>query len=145
MKLKKDKGLAGVDIVIAVIALMIFSTLILSLIYNNVAENVKLKKETLAMIYITEIFENVGIESYENLENGTYENIGENDDIDNTYIKDLIPEDAKREYRVDLTITNELENVENTEDIIKKIVVTLTYEVNDKNYTCSMERMKIKE
>ena len=145
MEFKKDKGIAGVDIVIAVVALMLFSTLILSLIYNNVAENVKLKKETLAMIYITEIFENVGIESYENLENGTYENIGENNDIDNINIKNLIPEDAKKQYRVDLLITDELEDVETTEDIIKKIVVTLTYGINNKNYTCSMERMKIKE
>lgn len=143
MKLKKDKGLAGVDIVIAIIALMVFSTLIISLIYNNVAENVKLKKETLAMIYITEIFENVGIESYENLENGSYEDLGKNDYTD--IIENLVPEDAKTEYRVDIVITNELENVENNEDIMKKVVVTLTYSVNDKSYTCSMERMKIKE
>lgn len=48
-------------------------------------------------------------------------------------------------YKVDIIITNELENVENNEDIIKKIVVTLTYSINDKDYTYSMERMKIKE
>lgn len=143
MRFKKDKGLAGVDIVIAIIVLMVFSTLIISLIYNNVAENVKLKKETLAMIYITEIFENVGIESYENLENGSYEDLGKNDYTD--IIENLVPEDAKTGYRVDIVITNELENVENNEDIMKKVVITLTYSVNDKNYTCSMERMKIKE
>ena len=143
MKLKKEKALAGVDVVIAVVAITIFSTLIISLISNNVIENVKLKKDSLAMIYITEIFENIGIESYSNLENGDYEDIGNSDY--NTNIENLIPQEALDIYKVDLVITDQLEDVENNENIIKKIVVTLTYNVNNKNYTYSMERMKIKE
>ena len=103
----------------------------------------KLKKDSLAMIYITEIFENIGIESYSNLENGDYEDIGNNDY--NTNIENLIPQEALEIYKVDLVITDQLEDVENNENIIKKIVVTLTYNVNNKNYTYSMERMKIKE
>ena len=143
MKLKKEKALAGVDVVIAVVAITIFSTLIISLISNNVIENVKLKKDSLAMIYITEIFENIGIESYSNLENGDYEDIGNSDY--NTNIENLIPQEALDIYKVDLVITDQLEDLENNENIIKKIVVTLTYNVNNKNYTYSMERMKIKE
>ena len=41
-------------------AVMIFSSLIFAMIFNNAVENVKLKKETMAMIYITEIFETIG-------------------------------------------------------------------------------------
>jgi len=143
MKIKKENGLAGVDLVIAVIAIIAFSTIIVFLMYNNVMENVKLKRETLAMIYITEILENVGIESYQNLENGNYEDIGNNSYTSS--IENLLPKDMGNWYKVNLTITNELENVENNEDIIKKIVVTLIYNINNKDYTCSMERMKIKE
>lgn len=143
MKIKKNSGVAGVDIIIAIIAVTIFSTLIISMMYSNVMENVKLKKETLAMIYITEIFENVGIENYNNLPIGNYENIKVNNYHEN--IEKLVSEDISNDYKVDIVITNELEDVENNEDIMKKVVVTLTYNINDKNYICSMERMKIKE
>ena len=143
MKIKKENGLAGVDLVIATIAIIAFSTIIVFLMYNNTMENIKLKKETLAMIYITEILENVGIENYLNLVNGTYEDIKNNSY--NSSIENLLPSNMAEGYKVDITITNELKDVENNEDIIKKIIVTLTYSINNKNYTYSMERMKIKE
>lgn len=143
MKIKNNKGVAGVDIVIAIIAITIFSTLIISMIYSNVTENVKLKKENVAMIAITEIFEKVGIENYSNLENGTYNDIGNNDYSE--VIENLIPQYAIDNFKVDLGITNQLEDVSNTEDIIKKIQITLTYEVGNKTYNCSMQRMKVKE
>lgn len=143
MKVKQEKGFTGVDVVIATIVIMVFSTLIVTLIYNNFFENAKLKKETLAMIYITEIFENVGIESYKNLENGNYEDIGNN--YYNEKIEKLIPTDIVGKYKIDLTITEPFNNVEEKENIMKKINVTLTYKLNKKEYSCSMERVKIKE
>lgn len=143
MKIKQNKGIAGIDMVIAIIAVTIFSTLIISMMYNNVVENVKLKKETLAMIYITEIFENVGIENYTNLTVGDYTDIGANDYAEE--IEALIPEEVISDYKVDLIITDELDNVTENEDILKKVQITLTYDVNDKTYTSSMQRMKIKE
>ena len=142
MKIKNENGLAGVDFVIATIAIIAFSTIIVFLMSNNVMENIKLKKETLAMIYITEILENVGIEDYSNLTNGNYEDIGNNSYASS--IENLLPLNMAEGYKVDISITNELENVENNEDIIKKIVVTLTSSINVKDYTYSMERMKIK-
>ena len=141
--MKKESGLAGIDVVIAIVALMIFSGLIFSMMYSNVMENVKLKKETLAMIYMTEMFENIGIEDYSNLENGDYQDIG-NNNYDYT-IENIVPKEAQTEFKVDILITDELENVESNENIMKKIIVTLTYEINNKNYICSMERMKVKE
>jgi len=131
MEIKKDNGLAGVDMIIAIIAITIFSTLIVSLMYNNVIENVKLKKETLAMIYITEAFENIGIETYDNI---TEENIN-----------NLVPEEARNNYNIEMTVTNEFDDVTNNEYIMKKITLKLSYEIANKTYSCSMERMKIKE
>ena len=132
MKFKSKKGLAGIDMVIAVIAVIIFSTLIVSLIYYNAMENVKVTKETLAMIYITEVFENVGIADY-------YEITQDN-------ISNLIPENVYNSgYEVDVSV--EKPNIENAEeqDVIKKVNLALTYEVGSKTYTCSMERLKVKE
>ena len=131
MKIKKDKGLVGVDIIIAIIAITIFSTLIISLMYNNVIENVKLKRETLAMIYLTETFENIGIESYDN--------------IIESNINNLVPKGARDSYQVEMTVTSDFDDVANNENIMKKITVKMSYEVGNKTYSFSMERMKIKE
>lgn len=135
MKIRSKKGLAGVDMVIAIMAVMLFSTILISLIYYNTVENVKVTKETLAMIYITEIFENIGIE--EDFEKITEENI----------IEDLVPNKVKDSYDVEITVSDDFEEVpENQENkIIKKITAKLTYEVGNKLYSCSMERLKVKE
>lgn len=143
MKIKKNSGLAGIDMVIAIVAIAIFSTLIISMMYSNVMENVKLKKETLAMIYITEIFENVGIGNYDNLTTGNYVDITNNEYIEE--IEKLIPESFPKDYKVSINITDELYGVTNNEDILKKIELTLTYEIGDKTFSSSMQRMKIKE
>jgi len=132
MKLKSKKGLAGIDMVIAVIAVTIFSTLIVSLIYYNATENVKVTKETLAMIYITEIFENIGIADYK--------------DVTQDNISSLIPEVVYNSgYDVEISVVNsDIENIEK-QDNIKKVNIKLTYDVGNKTYTCSMERLKVKE
>lgn len=131
MKKKKESGIVVIDAVIATMAIMAFSILILSLIRNNIMENVKLKKETLAMIYITEIFENIAIEDYVNI---TEENISA-----------LVPEIVRNSYEVDLKVEDNFAEIIDAENIIKKITIKLSFEVNGKNYNCSMQRMKIKE
>ena len=131
MKVNKNSGFVAVDMVISIIAIMIFSILIVSLMNNNVIENVKLKKETLAMIYITETFENIGIENYDNI---IIENVNK-----------LVPQYARDNYKVEMNITTDLSGVINNENIMKKVTIKLSYEVGGKIYSCSMERMKVKE
>ena len=131
MKANKNNGFVAVDMIISIIAITIFSIGIVSLMHNNVIENVKLKKETLAMIYITEIFENVGIEDYDKI---TPENIN-----------NLIPQYVQDNYQVEMNITTDLTGVTDNENIMKKVTIKMSYEVSGKTYSCSMERMKIKE
>lgn len=131
MDIKKDNAIAGVDMIIAIIAIFIFSTLILALIYNNTIENLKLKQENLAMIYLTETFENIGIAKY--------------DEVTTEKLYDYIPQEAtKNKFSINIEI-NELENVMQEQEIIKKIVATISYKIADKKYTYTMERMKVKE
>lgn len=132
MRFKSKDGLAGIDMVIAVVAITIFSALIISLMYYNATENIKVTKETLAMIYITEVFENIGIANYE--------------DVTQDNISNLIPEAVYNSgYDIEISVVNpDIENVEE-QDNIKKVKLTLTYEVGSKTYTCSMERLKVKE
>lgn len=128
--MKEEKALAGIDMIIAVIVVIIFSTLILSLITNNALENVKTAKETMAMIYITEIFENIAIEEYE--------------DVTEDNINKLVPEQVMLDgYRVEFKIEENFNKI--PEDIIKKVNVTLFYEINEKEYKYSMERLKVRE
>jgi len=140
MKLKEEKGLTGIDIAIMVIAVIIFSTLIFSLIYNNTMENMKLKKEALAMIYMTEIFENIAIEPYNS---SAYNGLKE------TYVEIktpnvFVPKKIIDNYKVEMAVTTDLDGVTDNQ-ILKKIKLKLTYKVGEKTYTCSMQRMKIKE
>ena len=131
MRIKKDNGIAGVDMIIAIIAIFIFSTLILSLIYNNAIENLKLKQENLAMIYLTETFENIGIADY--------------DAITTEKINRCIPQEAiENNFNITLEI-KDLENIEQEQEIIKKIVGTISYDIVDRRYNFTMERIKVKE
>ena len=132
MKIKKENGLAGIDMVIAIIAIMLFSTLILSMTYTNVMEEIKLTKETLAMIHITEVFEKIGISNYSDV---TEENR-------NNFISEEI---RKRYDNIEFTVIEPFINSSQKENILKKIQITLSYKIDNKTYNCSMERMKVKE
>lgn len=136
MIIKKNNGFVGIDIILAIIAIMIFSGLIFSLMYNNALENLKIRKEALATIYITETLEKVGITNYE--------------EITQEYIESgkLFPEDMPDTYQMNIQlITDELSISEKQKqnNIVKKVIVNISYKVGNKDYKLSMERMKVKE
>lgn len=128
--MKNQNALAGVDIIIALVAIIIFSTLILSLITTNVSENIKIAKETIAIIYMTEIFEKIGIADY--------------DDVSKAKKDDFISSNVSGDYEVEFEVT---EHKKAGEDygIMKKIKLALKYKIGDKTYECSMERLKARE
>lgn len=133
MKIKSNKGFVGVDAVIAIVAVVVFSGLIISLMYNNFLENVKIKREALASIYLTEIFENIAIAKYVDI---TQEYV-------NNPTSGIIPEELQgQDFAVELLVE---QNSDEKEDITKKIIATISYELNDKTYEHTMERIKIKE
>ena len=131
MKKNNEKGFIGVDMTLAILAIMIFSGLIISLMYNNTLENLKVRKETLATIYLTQVLENVGIATY--------------DEVIQENITDFIPEDMEQDYyNIDIVVSEDT-NVPGEEKIIKKVEATISYELGNKKYQYSMERIKIKE
>lgn len=137
MRIKKNNGFVAIDAVIAILAIMIFSIIIVYMIYNNFMANARIKLQALATIYLTETLENVGIAEYEDI---TQEKINDGQ-------VDLVPEGVKNSsYNMEITI-EELDglNEEQKEDqIIKKVKATISYELVNKNYQCSMERIKAK-
>ena len=133
MKIKGNNGFVGIDMVVAILAIMVFSGLIVSLMYNNAIENLKIRREALATIYLTETLENIGMAAYEEV---TQENA-----------QNFIPEDlVDKKYDMNITVTSNLELEDNQdENIIKKVEVTISYEVGNKKYQNIMQRVKIKE
>ena len=75
--LKSEKGLTGIDIVLAIIIVMLFTSIILSLMYNIKQQNLKQIYAMASNIYITETLENIGIADYEDVVATTSENISE--------------------------------------------------------------------
>ena len=137
MKLRNNKGLVAMDMVLSILAILIFSVIIISMMYNNFLENTKIKKQALAIIYLTETLENVGIAEYDDITQ---------DNINNGNI-DLIPKDIEdSNYKIKIeVITNDLDLEENqTEEIVKKIRATISYDLGNKTYQHSMERIKSK-
>lgn len=136
---RKDNGFVGIDMTIAIIAIIVFSGLIIFLMYDNFLENVKIKKEALATIYLTETLENVGITNYDDL---TQEN------IDNGAINVVPTEIENYNYEMRIEVLTEdlsLTDTQKQTGIVKKVVATISYKIGNKNYQYSMERIKIKE
>ena len=65
--LKKESGFTGIDITIAIIAVVLFTSIILSLMYNVKYQNLKQVYKLTANIYLTETLENIGIADYDNV------------------------------------------------------------------------------
>lgn len=137
--MKKNNGFVGLDMVIAILAIITFSTFLISLMYNNFLENLKLKKEALATIYLTEALENVGIINFDVL---TQEN------IDNGAINVVPSEIENYNYTMKIDVLTDdlsLSDAQKQTGIVKKVKATISYTAGNKNYQYIMERAKIKE
>lgn len=128
--LKNKKGFTGMDISIAVIAIVIFTSTILALMYNVKMENLKIQTKLLASIYLTETLENIGIARYDDI---TAENIN------------MIPDNMPDIFNIKTNVTKISDEDNTKEDLIKKVIVTISYKVGDKTYEEVAERLKIKE
>ena len=132
--LKKEKGLTGIDMVLAVIIVLLFTSIILSLMYNVKQQNVKQVYKLASNIYLTETLENIGIANYDDVVATSSEN--------NSNLIPEMPVMFKENIEVE-SIENE-ENPE-LEDMIKKVTVTISYKIGGKTYENVVQRLKIKE
>ena len=132
--LKEKKGLTGIDIVLTVIIVILFTSIILSLMYNVKQQNLKQVYKQASNIYLTETLENIGIADYEDIIETTSENNSE-----------LIPDLPSMFYeKIEVESIKNEENP-NKEDIIKKVTVTIFYTIGNKTYETVAQRLKIKE
>ena len=130
MKLKNNKGYVAIDMAVAIIGIIVFSGLIISLMYSNFLENAKTKKETIAVIYLTELMENIGIATYEKV---TQEN------IENLKPTDLTKEPDKDIYEVNIQIGHPVDEKEEPVEFIKTITAQISYTVGNKTYSNTLQ------
>lgn len=129
--LKNNKGLTGTDIVITIVVIGFFATTILALIYNVKLENLKIKSKLVANIYLIQTLENVGIVTY--------------DDVTTDNVTNLIPADLPDGYTSQMTVTNFNDEDNTKEDLIKMVEVKISYQIGNKTYEETAQRLKVKE
>lgn len=139
MKLQNEKGVVGADVVVGIIIFLIGSLSALMLYTNmySVVKKIKINEELIG--YITDIFEKVDDELYDNINEERMEEI---------IASSNIPEAFELEY----SITNYKDTVEakggssaEVEDLVKRITLNVKYSIDhiDRNYTIG--RIKVRE
>lgn len=121
---KTKHGFTGIDILLAIVVIILFTTVIASLMYNIKYENLKIKNKLISNIYLIETLENIGIASYDSI---TSDNLS------------VFPEDMPNSLQKSIEVT------ETHKDIIKKVKVTISYNIEDRTYENIVERLKIKD
>ncbi len=130
--LKKEEGITGIDITIAIILITIFISIIATLFYNIQKTSTELERETIATSYAVEIIEEIkalGFGQLPNVDEGTNQITGyedkyiEDNGKDTPYYQTIRVEDYSE--------INESEEIE--PDMVKKVTVTISYKVNNKD------------
>lgn len=137
MNLRQNKGIGLADAIIAVVILMIFTGIIVSISYNIYMGSNFIKRNEQATNYIVELFEYAQGLVYENLDsqvmidyiNNKYENAKA---IQGEYIEGAEKQAA---YTIFINVIDEYPNY------IKKIDITVMYKLGKKSKTVNMQTL----
>ncbi len=139
IKLKSEKGVTGIDIASGLIIFVISSVVVVNLYYQIYITAISTKVHEVIVGCVTEIFEKIDLESYEN--------------VTETKLKEFIEESKLEEYfneekngsSVQYSIVKYKPNVSNAKDLVKQISITVEYEVGGNRVKFPMKKLKIKE
>ncbi len=147
INIKSQKGIIASDALLAVILIVLFSTLILAISFNIFMSNSSLKRMSKATDFITSVFEHV--------DKLYYDEVTQNNLV--TYAQGLQanginvnPEENTwngKGYKIDISVQGyEPENaVGETPDLVKEINMSVTYKLGSKEQVISMTRIKKRE
>ncbi len=140
MKNKKEQGASLIDVVSAMMIFIISAGVVISMYYQIYVTTVKTKIHQVAIGCITDVFEKIDLESYENV---TEEKVKEL--IKESGLNDYFNEE-KNDSKVDCTVTNYKDSSEDTKlDLVKKINITVEYTVAGKTTKLPINKIKIRE
>lgn len=142
MKIKNEKGLSGIDIIISVALFTIFMTLIGTLIVNINSNTLKQQKNSEALTYAVQEIENIKADQYKTDYNDkgisevfTYKN----EDIYSAsgdftgYHKTIYIQDYQNEYLAKNTSKSQTDPETPEENKIKKLTVKISYKFKGKD------------
>lgn len=137
MNLRQNKGIGAADAIIAVVILLIFTGIIISISYNIYIQSNFIKRNEQATNYIVELFEYAQGVIYEDLNsqimidyvNNKYENVKA---IEGDYAEGTEKQAA---YTIFINVTDKYT------DYIKQIDITVMYKLGNKNKTVNMKTL----
>lgn len=130
---KENKGVTGVDLVVATVVIIIFSGILTSLMASLYKTSVEIQASSIAMAYATIISEKIDEKSFEEVSN--------NEDFV-AYLKAKGEVEIPDDYNI--TVIKASENGLNSE-YIKSISIVVSYKVMNNDKSLSLSKLKIKE
>lgn len=131
VSIQSNSGFTMADLAISIIVFTIFIGTIGSLFYSIYKINLQTKMTAAAMNYATEILEDIDKISYDKVVNG----------MENEYITKFSIPSA---YQLNLEVRNYNEG-NDREDLIKKVKLTVSYQLAGDPETLMIQKLKIKE
>lgn len=160
-KLKKSNGFAASDGLIAILIITLFTGIITTIIYNIYLSNASIKRMSTATGYVTTILENMDKEYYEDMTiDGLEDYINTNQELfdvqdnqinissnDTTEQQKSMGSSSNPPYTINMNIEyyNKTEGNEDKLDLVKKLTVTVSYKLGNKDQEITMSRVKSRE
>ncbi len=131
--IKSNRGVSITDVVIALIILTIFTGVIGNLIYQIAYNNAALRVNAIAADYAVKESEYIDKIAYEDVQTS------------NEKITKINGEDVLDAFTVKLDVEDYKGNDETKQDIIKKVTITVNYNILKDEKSYKIEKLKIKE
>ena len=132
---KSEKGITGIDIVISIIIVIIFTGLIANMMYKTYKESIEVQKVANADAYATIIIEKIDEKPFETIDNNFLTTYKDEIDINSGYTAkvEVANNDDSSEEFAKYKIDNEY--------LFKKVTVTISYDNNE----ISINKLKVRE
>lgn len=134
-KFKSEKGASALDISTGILVFVLFTSLILTLYLQIYKQSSIIKIHQDAMGYIIQICEDIDLQTYESTE-----------DLEQ-YKKDIVSKINFPTDRYELILQQEkyIELHPEAEDIVKKIIVDVSYNFDGEERKIEIKKIKVKE
>ena len=131
-KLKSNKGISMADVVIALLILIILSGVIGNILYQIAYNNAASRMNAIATDYAVKVAEYIDKIPYENVTNGMQ-------------ITEINGEQIIDKFNVSIEVENYNNDDSTKEDIIKKVIITVNYNILKETKNYKIQKLKIKE
>lgn len=139
VNLKNEKGFTSVDLGIAMMIVVIFVTIMSSLIYSVYITSTEAKRTATALNYAVAIFENIGALSYSEVYGENVLSTTEGVNVTSVESSSNVTTGKIGGYDINLKITDPY-----GDNKVKLITLTITYPVSAKNSEVKTEKVELK-